>query len=265
MQYQPTLNLLKYIKHYLVFDIPSNGKKKYRHFSNGHNGIVFTLEKKEFVSINSKIALPETFVFKQISDNQDFNINGATTIIIVLFQPFGLYQLTGIPANHFVNDFEDSYLVFGKEIIELKNQLQSSSNSNEVINHLNYYFTKKIKKINKVINPFLINTIQLIHSKKGDLSVYELCTQIGVTERKMQRMFFKQIGVPPKKFICNIRLHHFLCLLRNEKKNTSLTNLSLQAGYYDQAHLIKEFKKTVGLAPSKYRETPRLAVNLIEF
>lgn len=265
MQYLTTPYLSKYIKHYLIFDISSNGQKRYRHFSNGHNGLVFTLKKEEFVSINSKTALPETFVFKQISENQDFYISGATSIVIVLFQPFGLYNLTGIPANNFVNDFEDSYLIFGKGILKLKNQLQSSSNSNDVINHLNSFFTQKIKSNNALINPFLSNSIQLVHTKKGDISVNDLCSQIGVTERKMQRMFSRQIGISPKKFICNVRLHHFLSLLRNEKDFLSLTNLSLQAGYYDQAHLIKEFKKIVGLAPSRYQKTKRLAVNLIEF
>ena len=264
MQFAPSQNLSKFIKHYLIFDIPSNGQKRYRYFSNGHNGLVFTLKKKEFVSLNSKTALPETFVFGQILENQDFSINGTTSIVIVLFQPFGFFALTGIPANNYFNDFEDSYLIFGKEILELKDCLQSSSNSSEVINHLNSYFTKKLILSEYTLNRLLTNTIQLIYKERGNILVHELCKEAGVKERKMQRMFSNQIGITPKKFIGNIKLHYFLSLLRNQSGSSSLTNLSLQAGYYDQAHLIKEFKKTVGLAPSKYLKTPRLAVNLIE-
>ncbi|MEO9514101.1 MAG: helix-turn-helix transcriptional regulator [Flavobacteriaceae bacterium] len=260
MQYAPSKNLSNFIKHYLIFDIPASRQKQFRHFSNGHNGLVFTLKKKEFISLNSKTTLPETFIFGQISENQDFGINGTTSIIIVLFQPLGFFGLTGIPANNYINDFEDSYLVFGKEILELKDCLQSSINSSEVINYLNSYFTKSKYSL----NPFLMNTIQLVHKEKGDVSVNELCTEVGIKERKMQRMFSKQIGISPKKFISNIKLHYFLRLLRNQSGFSSLTSLSLQAGYYDQAHLIKEFKKTVGFSPSKYLNTPRLAVNLIE-
>ncbi|PIA77779.1 hypothetical protein BFR04_10145 [Gaetbulibacter sp. 4G1] len=264
MQYAPSKNLSNFIKHYLIFDVPSSGQKQFRHFSNGHNGLVFTLKKKEFVSLNSKTTLPETFIFGQISENQDFGINGATSIIIVLFQPLGFFGLTGIPANNYINDFEDSYLIFGKEILELKDCLQSSTNSSEAINYLNSYFTKKLKISKYILDPFLMNTIQLAYKEKGNVSVNELCSQLGVKERKMQRMFSKQIGIAPKKFISNIKLHYFLSLLRNQSGLSSLTNLSLQAGYYDQAHLIKEFKKTVGFVPSKYLNIPRLAVNLIE-
>ncbi|MDC6390561.1 helix-turn-helix transcriptional regulator [Maribacter sp. PR1] len=264
MQFAPSHNLCEFIKHYLIFDIPSNGRKRYRHFSNGYNGLVFTLKKKEFLSLNSKAALPETFIFGQISENQDFSIKGTTSIVIVLFQPFGLYGLTGISATNYFNDFEDSYLIFGKEILELKNRLELSSNPSEVINYLNFYFTKKLKLSDYTLNPILINTIQIVHKKRGNISVNELCKEAGINERKVQRMFFNQIGINPKKFISNIKLHYFLSLLRNQSGFSSLTNLSLQAGYYDQAHLIKEFKKTVGLVPSKYLNTPRLAVNLIE-
>lgn len=264
MQYVPSQNISKFIKHYLIFDIPSSDQKQYRHFSNGHTGLVFTLKKKEFISLNSKITLPETFIFGQISKNQDFSINGTTSIVIVLFQPFGFFGLTGIPANNYINDFEDSYLIFGKEILKLKDNLQSSTNSSQIINYLNLYFTKKLEISKYTLNPLLINTIQLVQKERGNISVNELCTETGVKERKMQRMFSKQIGVTPKNFINNIKLHYFLSLLRNQSGYSSLTNLSLQAGYYDQAHLIKEFKKTVGLAPSKYINTPHLAVNLIE-
>lgn len=264
MQYPPSPKLSKFIKHYLLFDIPDSGEKRYRHFSNGHNGLVFTLKKNEFVSLNSKSELPETFLYGQITENQDFHINGRTSIVIVLFQPFGFFGLTGIHASKHVNNFEDTYLIFGKEILELKECLQLCSCSKEVVNHLNSFFTKKLNQINYILNPYLLNTLKLAHKKRGDLSVNELCTEVGVNERRIQRIFSEQIGISPKRFILNIKLHSFLSLLR-EKSHSSLTELSLEAGYYDQAHLIREFRKTIGLNPSSYLKTQRLAVNLIAF
>lgn len=264
MQYAPSPNLSKHIKHYLLFEISNSERKRYRHFSNGHNGLVFTLKKKEFISLNTKSALPETFLFGQISENHDFQIYGKTTIAIVLFQPFGFFGITGIHSSKYINDFEDSYLIFGKEILELKERLQLSSSSREVINYFNSFFIKKLNESNFVLNPYLMNTLQLAHQRKGNIAVNELCAQIGVKERKLQRLFSEQIGVSPKKYIRNIKLHSFLGLLKY-KSHSSLTQLSLEAGYYDQAHLIKEFKKTVGFNPSTYLKAQRLAVNLIEF
>jgi len=264
MQLAPSPNLSKYIKHYLLFEISNNEKKQYRHFSNGHNGLVFTLKKDNIVSVNSNTPLPETFVFGQISESQDFQIKGIATLVIVLFQPYGFFGLTGIHSSTYINSFEDAYLIFGKDISQLNERLQYSCSYGEVINCLNSFFTAKLDRTNYPLNPYLLNILQLSLRKKGNISVNELCVQIGVKERKMQRLFAEQIGISPKKYIRNIKLHSFLGLLRNNDQ-ASLTELSLEAGYYDQAHLIKEFKKTIGFNPSAYLRTQRLAVNLIGF
>jgi AraC-like DNA-binding protein len=44
----------------------------------------------------------------------------------------------------------------------------------------------------------------------------------------------------------------------------SLTELAYTAGYYDQAHFIREFTNLVGITPSQYNaNTQRLAVNVM--
>ncbi|SNZ00917.1 helix-turn-helix domain-containing protein [Flagellimonas pacifica] len=264
MQYAPSASLSKYIKHYLLFNVPSNDQRKYRHFSNGHQGLVFILKNGELTLLNSRTKLPETFVLGQLSKSQEFQIKGTVSVLIVLFQPSGFYELTSIPGSKYINSFEDSRLIFGNEILKLKERLQLCSDSSIMINYLDSYFTEKAKGRQHSMTPSLENAVGIINNEKGRLSVNELCAKTGITERKIQRLFFEQIGISPKKFIGNIRLHSFLRQLRNEGDFSSLTKLSLDAGYYDQAHLIREFQKIVGIAPTEYLKTSRLAVNLFE-
>lgn len=263
MQYPPTPNLSKYIKHYLVFEITNSVKKQYRHFANGHNGLVFSFNKSELVPLNSKKSLPESFVFGQLSGYQDFYVQGATFVVIVLFQPLGLFALTGICSSTFTNRIEDASLVFGKGISTLHRNLFFSLDVIEMLGFLNSFFTKKIDELSFNHNHYVLNFLSFAHKRKGNILVNALCIQIGISERKVQRLFFEQIGVPPKKFLNNIKLHYFLSLT-TKKGLSSLTELGLEAGYYDQAHLNREFKKTVGLNPSHYLKSERLAVNLIQ-
>ncbi|WP_422862100.1 helix-turn-helix domain-containing protein [Flagellimonas sp. W118] len=263
MQYAPSKCLSKYIKHYLLFNITSSNLKKYRHFANGHHGLVFILKNSELILLNSKIELPETFILGQLSENQEFQFKGVVSVLIVLFQPSGFYELTGIPGSKYINSFENSSLIYGNEILELKERLQACSDSSIMVNYLNSYFTEKAKGQQHTMAG-LENAIGIINNEKGRLSVKKLCAKTGITERKIQRLFLEQIGISPKKFIGNIRFHSFLRQLRNEGNFSSLTKLSLDAGYYDQAHLIREFRKIVGIAPTEYLKTSRLAVNLFE-
>ncbi len=262
MQYAPSQNLSKYIKHYLMLRIPRGDKQRYRHFANCHNGLVFSLDQEDIVSYRLRCLLPKVFVFGQVSKNQDFFVNGASTLIIVLFQPLGFFALTGIHASRFTDKVEDASLLLGNEVVELNETLFLCSEITAVA-ALNSFFIKKFNKFKYEYSPYVLNFITTVHKKGGNVSVHKLCTQLGVNQRKMQRLFSEQVGVSPKKFIDNAKLHGFLGLLKTKGHN-GLTQLSLEAGYYDQAHLIRAFKGTVGFNPSTYIKSQRLAVNLIQ-
>lgn len=263
MQYAPSTNLSKYIKHYLLLEHTNSDKLRYRHFANGHCGLVFSFHKKELVSLRSKNSLPQSFVFGQISNYQEFFVEESATVLIVLFQPLGLFALTGIHTSMFTDQIEDASLVLGPGISRLQERLCFSSDAIEMIGFLDSFFIEKFADLSYDCSPYLLNFISIALQKKGNLLVKDVCNQIGVNERKIQRLFSEQIGVSPKKFLNNMRLHAFLGLTKNQSQN-SLTVLGLEAGYYDQAHLIREFKKTVGFNPSTYLKSQRLAVNLIQ-
>ncbi len=261
MQCKPSNSLLKYIKHYLLFEVTNSEKTGFRHFANGHCGLVFCFDKENLVSLHSKNSLPSSFVFGQVSEYQDFFLKGNASIVIVLFQPLGLFALTGINSSFFRNRIEEASTVFGKGIIRLQENLCYSSGANEIIGHLDSFFTRKFGQTIYDYNSCISNFISIALNKRGKILVHELCSQIDINERKLQRLFSEQIGISPKKFLNNIRLHYFLSLT---KKKGSLTQFGLEAGYYDQAHLVREFKKTIGFNPSRYLTSERLAVNLIQ-
>jgi methylphosphotriester-DNA--protein-cysteine methyltransferase len=69
------------------------------------------------------------------------------------------------------------------------------------------------------------------------------------------------VGISPKR-CCNIvRAHAFL---KHLPEGSRLTGYAYDSGYYDQAHLIREFKLITGLTPSQYlKKTDPLAVNFL--
>ncbi|HEV7738536.1 MAG TPA: helix-turn-helix domain-containing protein, partial [Chlamydiales bacterium] len=72
----------------------------------------------------------------------------------------------------------------------------------------------------------------------------------GITSRYLQKLFFQYTGLSPKLYT---KIHRFQNSLRLvTKKDTSLTSVAYDCGYFDQSHFIREFKSFTGLTPSGY-------------
>ena len=131
---------------------------------------------------------------------------------------------------------------------------------------LNTFFIESAAK--KLLeNPILIEaSINFIFKNKGTNSINQLVKYTGYTERHIERTFIQYIGLSPKSFSNIVKLHTFLKLLRDKSKHNNLTRISCEAGYFDQSHLIREFKKYTGITPNEYLyKTNKLTTNFMEF
>ncbi|NQY35322.1 MAG: AraC family transcriptional regulator [Alteromonadaceae bacterium] len=68
--------------------------------------------------------------------------------------------------------------------------------------------------------------------------------------RQLERYFKQAIGLPPKLYCRIIRFAYIFKLISTNNSNWS--EISTQAGFYDQSHFIKNFKEFTGEEPSKY-------------
>ena len=67
--------------------------------------------------------------------------------------------------------------------------------------------------------------------------------------RNFERRFIEQIGVPPKEYYRLVRFNNALITkLKYPQKNW--TSIAYEFGYYDQMHMIKEFRQFANLNPS---------------
>jgi len=87
-----------------------------------------------------------------------------------------------------------------------------------------------------------------------ETGVRELCAEVGVSRQALARAFRDHVGVPPKTLARVLRLQRALDLLarRGAGGPPPWAELAATAGYYDQSHLIAEWKSLVGLTPREY-------------
>ncbi len=79
-------------------------------------------------------------------------------------------------------------------------------------------------------------------------SVNAVAADLGVSERHLRRVFRETVGVSPKGFARLTRFHRALRAAR-EGGHPSWASIAAAAGYYDQAHLIAEFRAIAGVTP----------------
>lgn len=68
----------------------------------------------------------------------------------------------------------------------------------------------------------------------------------GGSRRQFERQFLRTVGLPPKTWERIVRFQRALALRR---AGMAWASVALEAGYYDQAHLIGDCRRITGLAP----------------
>ncbi len=90
--------------------------------------------------------------------------------------------------------------------------------------------------------------VDLILGARGQVPVRTLEEVLGVGARQVERRFHAAVGLSPK-VLCRIaRLQHAVELSRG----LAGAEWALAAGYYDQAHQVREFRALAGLTPGAY-------------
>lgn len=71
---------------------------------------------------------------------------------------------------------------------------------------------------------------------------------LGVSERHLRRVFLERTGLRPKTFAKLVRFRRAVEAARGERA-AGWAEIAVTAGYYDQAHLIAEFRAIAGTTP----------------
>jgi AraC-like DNA-binding protein len=91
----------------------------------------------------------------------------------------------------------------------------------------------------------------------------QIAAAVGLSHRQLNRLFQERIGFGAKPLV---RLGRFQRVLRELERpgHRTIASVALRAGYYDQAHLARDFRQFAGVAPARYlREARDLARNFI--
>jgi AraC-like DNA-binding protein len=108
-----------------------------------------------------------------------------------------------------------------------------------------------------IVHPAVRWAVDRIAATGGKIPIEELATQTGFTRKHLGNLFQQQVGVSPKSLA---RIHRFrgaIALLNTADGQVPWAALAEQYGFYDQSHLINEFRRFTGFSPGELARRDR--------
>lgn len=171
------------------------------------------------------------------------------SVMGVHFKPRGNAALLAFPAGELHNQIVSLEDLWQEDVKELRDQLRS-------------YTTIEIRF--QILEQFLFRKMRLQnHHSAVDFALREferspnspvsrvVNHKIGLSTRHFNQIFRDYVGLTPKLYCRVRRLQRVLCLLEGQTQIDWLT-IALTCGYFDQAHLIHDFRTFAGCTPTEY-------------
>lgn len=95
--------------------------------------------------------------------------------------------------------------------------------------------------------------IQHIEARHGLVSIEAVARHFGKSRRQLERRFAQTVGLPLKFFCTLARLRHAARLI-SQPSQRPLTTIAGDAGYSDQAHMTRDFRRLAGVTPAQLRD-----------
>ena len=173
---------------------------------------------------------------------------GTFQSFIVMFQAHGLTDLFGVPASEVTNHTYDSDAVLGKPMRELEERLGNCETFQQRGSVANQFFAERLKHA-QAIDRIAFAANRILNSS-GKLPSADLARQAGVGVRQFQREFYARFGVSPKLFSRIVRFQNALDT-KARSSTKSWTDVAHELGYYDQMHMVHEFREFTGESPTE--------------
>ena len=178
----------------------------------------------------------------------ELRFTGSIDTFMIFFQPTGLHRLFSAPVHELTNTHYEARAVLGPDMEELADRLSEGRSFEERVGIANAYF---IRRCSSLAAPDRITTAGIsILGRRGRIQVPALAKQACMSPRQFERRFNREIGLPPKLYA---RIARFESALESKalSSDESWTEITNRLGYFDQMHLIKDFKEFSGEVPTR--------------
>ncbi|MGK3971413.1 helix-turn-helix domain-containing protein [Sorangium sp. So ce118] len=173
---------------------------------------------------------------------------GVALAVMLQFKPGWSAPLLGVAANALTDRIVPLEDIWGRSGGDLCLELLAARSVPEVLDRLSRAIALRTHQTFEPASARLAR--RAVSLLEGDeVRVESVAERLGVTARHLRRAFTESVGIGPKEFARTVRLQRAVRMAATSK---DWVRIAAEAGYYDQAHLIGDFRELVGLTPGAF-------------
>jgi len=167
-------------------------------------------------------------------------------VVGITFKPGVFQRLLGIPGREVVNVDIDATYIFGNSLKETELKLMEAKNNAEILVIIERFLFKLAASIREE-TPFDAAMGELLE-QKGNMTVESMAGYACKSTRQLERLSLERLGMSPRLFSKLVRFGNAFSL-KEVRPDLNWRHIAQLSGYYDQTHLIRDFKTFTGSTP----------------
>jgi AraC-like DNA-binding protein len=188
---------------------------------------------------------PRNFLVGQMTGPILISASGRVELLGVRFQPGGTRLFVEIPAYAFTDrvvELDGLSSTLERDLLRVCENAPALSEKAKVVDA---YLAARVNGSKRDLQ--LLKLATRVIDCRGLVSVDQLAADAGVSARQLERRFLNEVGIGPKLLARIVRFQQVFRAV--EQCEVRWAAVAFECGYYDQAHLIRDFKQFAQQTP----------------
>jgi AraC-like DNA-binding protein len=178
--------------------------------------------------------------------------DGAAEVAAVRFRPNGAFALLGVP-QHGLQDVITDVAAFGIPWLRRTvTAAQEAASVQSAIARLEAGLLDCVDRKSPRTDDRVDEVITAVNRASGACRIEAIARGLDMGRRHIERLFREQVGLTPKGYARVVRFATAATRV-TEETALRLADVSYDAGYFDQSHMIRDFLTFAGRTPQQFR------------
>lgn len=180
---------------------------------------------------------------------------GDADIVAIRFEPFGAFALIGGNQSAPAGEILDADTLGEPWLSRAIAAAESADSADIALRILETALLARLDQRRRThVDARVTMAVQSLARAQGALTIDAVAAHAGTSARHLERLFQEQIGTTPKRFARVLRFQAVAAEIAADPART-FTDISIERGYFDQAHMIRDFVTIAGTTPGEFQRS----------
>jgi AraC-like DNA-binding protein len=176
--------------------------------------------------------------------------SGYVDLVGVRLRAGGAWPFLGIPLREFTNQVVELEAILGPQIGQLRDRLGEAADDDARFDLMEDWLTQRARNRTQPTRA-VSYALRIIQRGTDAARIGRMAEEIGISHKHLLREFDRCVGLTPKLLARLCSFQRVISAI-GQRPTVDWSDTAVECGYYDQAHLIRDFRGFSGLTPVSY-------------